>query len=149
MVTVCILVITLAVIVLKSKATDYLTANADTFQTVLEKKSELLDLTRLIKGAELDIVSTQESLTDISATRGLDGLDDGFALAEESAASLNEKISKIIELSNRLKITSMEPVMASLKSQYDIFYKSGVAMSEAYIADGPRTGPVCLRSQPF
>tara|TARA_R110002020_G_scaffold335143_1_gene550291 strand:+ start:8714 stop:10588 length:1875 start_codon:yes stop_codon:yes gene_type:complete len=135
-----ILTIVVSVIVFKSKASDYLTANVDMFQTALDKKSELLELTRLIKGAELDVVSTQESLTDISATRGLDGLDDGFALAEESAAALNEKISEITELSNRLEIPSMVPVMASLKSQYDIFYKSGVAMSKAYIAGGPQAG---------
>jgi len=140
MVTVCILIIAVAVAVFESRAIDYLTTNAETFQTTLDKKSQLLELTRLIKGAELDVVSTQESLTDISATRGLDGLDDGFALAEESATALNEKILKIAELSKRLEIASMEPVMANLKSQYDIFYNSGVAMSKAYIADGPQGG---------
>jgi methyl-accepting chemotaxis protein len=57
------------------------------------KKSDKLitELAVLTKGIELDIVSTQEALTDVSATRALDGLDDGFALAEESAQELKAK----------------------------------------------------------
>jgi len=75
-------------------------------QTIFRENSQTADkvteLSVLQREIELDIVSTQESLTDISATRGLDGLDDGFALAEESSKSLHERIVAAMDLASTL-----------------------------------------------
>lgn len=46
-----------------------------------------------IKDAKLDVVQVQQFLSDVSATRGQDGLDDGFAKAEEFAAKFRTDIT--------------------------------------------------------
>ncbi|WP_193175860.1 methyl-accepting chemotaxis protein [Oricola nitratireducens] len=113
-------------------------------QVILRENSETAtkvnELSVLQKEIELDIVSTQESLTDISATRGLDGLDDGFALAEGSSKSLREKVAAASELATALKEPELVDRLKSLEAQYGMFYKAGIEMANAYIADGPAGG---------
>ena len=107
--------------------------NADTDARVRE-------LCMLQKGIELDIVGTQESLTDIAATRGLDGLDDGFALAEDANRALHEKIVAASALAMSLNIPELVEELESLSRQYARFYESGVAMAQIYVEDGPEGG---------
>ena len=71
-------------------------------------------------------MSTQESLTDVSATRGLNGLDDGFELAKESAASLRKNLQRGKELAATLNAPSLETQMQQLGVQYEAFYAKGV-----------------------
>lgn len=53
---------------------------------------ENFDLTKLIKDIQINVIQVQQWLTDISATRGLDGLDDGFKESAAQAESFNENI---------------------------------------------------------
>ncbi len=89
---------------------------------------------------ELDIVSTQESLTDISATRGLDGLNDGFALAEGSARSLHEKAAALKVLAGKANLPELVTQLESLEASFDGFNAAGIEMAKAYIAGGPEKG---------
>ncbi|PWW03426.1 methyl-accepting chemotaxis protein [Hoeflea marina] len=98
------------------------------------------ELIGLNKKIELDIVSTQESLTDVSATRGLDGLDDGFALAEESAAALRIKAEQVVALAERFQSEALATQITGLLGKYDSFKESGVTMANAYVAGGPAEG---------
>jgi methyl-accepting chemotaxis protein len=113
-------------------------------QTIFRENSQTADkvteLSVLQREIELDIVSTQESLTDISATRGLDGLDDGFALAEESSKSLHERIVAAEDLASALDAPELVERLKSLENQYTEFYAAGFEMANAYIADGPAGG---------
>ncbi|MGV8936088.1 MAG: methyl-accepting chemotaxis protein [Allorhizobium sp.] len=98
------------------------------------------ELVGLEKGIENDIVSTQESLTDVSATQGLDGLDDGFALADESAAALKVKAARIVAIAATLKETALPPRMETLLKRYEEFHSAGITMANAYVASGPTEG---------
>ncbi len=108
-------------------------ANADT-------ATQVRKLIALQKGIELDIVNTQESLTDISATRGLDGLDDGFSLAEETRKSLQQKVADATLLASSIGMPGLVAQLKSLSLQYEKFYEAGVVMANAYIAEGPEGG---------
>ncbi|MBB4064589.1 methyl-accepting chemotaxis protein [Gellertiella hungarica] len=112
--------------------------------TIAEEQERAQDLARLITDLqlriELDIVSTQESLTDISATRGMDGLDDGFALAAGSAKSLHEKVDKLKALSQEAGLNQMVPVLDSLSERFDRFHQTGIEMAKAYMSGGPEAG---------
>ena len=92
------------------------------------------------KDVELAIVSTQESLTDISATQGLDGLDDGFLLAEQEGARLAKLIERINDLAVALHAPELVPAMKLLSDRYGDFHKAGVQMANAFIAGGPAEG---------
>jgi methyl-accepting chemotaxis protein len=98
------------------------------------------ELEVLAKGMELDIVSTQKALGDISATRGLDGLDDGFVLAEESAAALADKANRVMEIGDRLGEPELSAAMLSLTEKFAAFKAAGIEMAQAYIAGGPAEG---------
>lgn len=109
-------------------------------QTAQGASAQIRELVTLQKGIEVDIVSTQESLTDVSATQGLDGLDDGFALAEEAALGLKAKAARVTAIATDLQSSALPLRIVSLVSQYDAFHASGIAMANAYVAGGPAAG---------
>ncbi|GEO83134.1 MULTISPECIES: methyl-accepting chemotaxis protein [Alphaproteobacteria] len=92
------------------------------------------------KEVELAIVSTQEALTDISATQAKDGLNDGFALAEQEAERLGKLVARIGELAGALDAPDLVPAMRLLADRFAEFHTAGIAMANAYIAGGPTEG---------
>lgn len=105
-----------------------------------QNDGSIKELEVLAKGIELDIVSTQEALSDISATRGLDGLDEGFVLAEESAAALADKANRVMEIGDRLGEPELSAAMLSLTEKFAAFKAAGIEMAQAYVAGGPAEG---------
>ncbi|MBI5438453.1 MAG: hypothetical protein HY936_05840 [Nitrosomonadales bacterium] len=55
-------------------------------------KEESVALTLMAKDMEKDVIQVQQFLSDISATRALDGLDDGFEGAETHYANFNPRL---------------------------------------------------------
>ena len=100
----------------------------------------ITELAVLTKGIELDIVSTQEALTDVSATRGMDGLDDGFALAGEAAQDLKTKANRVIEIGDSLNDPAVRTAIEALNAKYATFHAAGIEMAQAYVAGGPAEG---------
>ncbi|MCC2113350.1 MAG: hypothetical protein KDJ16_15045, partial [Hyphomicrobiales bacterium] len=64
-----------------------------------------VELTRLTKQIQVDVVQVQQWLTDISATRGLDGLNDGFDEAASFAERLPNDIAAAREIAEGLGMT--------------------------------------------
>jgi len=92
----------------------------------------LLEHTHRIK---LATVQVQQWLTDISATRGRDGLDDGFAEAERYAGVFRETVAALLRL---------DPQHAAryrnLTPHFDAYYATGRRMAEAYVTSGTDAG---------
>ncbi|MGE0080179.1 MAG: methyl-accepting chemotaxis protein [Thiohalomonadaceae bacterium] len=84
---------------------------------------------------KLATVQVQQWLTDVSATRGRDGLDDGFAEAERYAKVFRETLAELIRL---------DPEHASryraIAPDFEAYYDGGRQMAEAYVAGGPEAG---------
>lgn len=87
------------------------------------------------KAFQLDVVQIQQWLTDISATRGLDGLNDGFDVAKEHYDAATQSVASIRQLDD-VRNVNYEQVQKAL----DQFYLAGKRMAEAYIAGGPSLG---------
>lgn len=87
------------------------------------------------KDLQVAVIQVQQWLTDISATRGLDGLNDGF---DEAAASAEQFRILIDELS------ILEPDKAEVYQQllpvFEEYYRVGQVMAQAYIDGGPASG---------
>ncbi|AFL99984.1 MULTISPECIES: methyl-accepting chemotaxis protein [Desulfitobacterium] len=97
-----------------------------------EDKNVPLLLTSL--ALQKDIIQIQQWLTDISATRGMPGFDDGFDEAAVHYASAKEEIQQLQEL-------GLEAETAKLLTQdLDGFYQMGVTMAQTYIQDGTEAG---------
>lgn len=99
-----------------------------------------LDLSILLKDTEYDIVQVQQWLTDISATRGQDGLNDGFDAAAEFAAKFEDDSRKAMDLSRELGYAKLASQIEEVRSRFPAYYDTGKAMAEAYVADGPAGG---------
>lgn len=84
---------------------------------------------------KLSVVQVQQWLTDISATRGAEGFDDGFDEAEAHAQhfySIIEELKKLDE--------SLTGSLEAIKQSFQPYYETGKRMAQAYIADGPEGG---------
>jgi methyl-accepting chemotaxis protein len=84
---------------------------------------------------KLSVVQVQQWLTDISATRGLDGLNDGFDEAEKNAHQFNKLIKVLIQLDSEQKVRYQ-----NLTPVFDSYYSVGIKMAKAYIEQGPDGG---------
>lgn len=84
---------------------------------------------------KLNVVQVQQWLTDISATRAKDGLNDGFDEAESNAQKFKTLIKELVKLSPDHSQTykNMLPV-------FDAYYTTGIKMAQAYIDEGPVGG---------
>ena len=61
-------------------------------------KDESVVYAGISRQMKLDVVQVQQWLSDISATRAQDGLDDGFKEAEKSSRSFKNGLSKFREM---------------------------------------------------
>ena len=84
---------------------------------------------------KLTVVQVQQWLTDISATRGQDGLNDGFDEAANNAKLFRTLINELIELDshNAERYQAMLPIFES-------YYETGKRMAQTYIDQGPAGG---------
>ena len=84
---------------------------------------------------KLAVVQVQQWLTDISATRGLDGLDDGFTEAEDAARLFRNLLQELqaLDSSNQQRYQAMSP-------SFDAYYNTGQRMAHAYVEQGPAGG---------
>ncbi|MBI5177885.1 MAG: methyl-accepting chemotaxis protein [Nitrospinae bacterium] len=86
---------------------------------------------------KLDVVQVQQWLTDISATRGAEGFDDGYKEAEKFAALFKEHNGKLKKL---FAGTETEDKLKKLDGAFDNFYTFGKQMAAVYIKEGPGEG---------
>ncbi len=121
-----VVVIESSVIIVDSmEISDQSTQLAESRIPILTKAHEL----------KLSVVQVQQWLTDISATRGRDGLNDGFDEAENNARQFRILVDELIALDseNTGRYQAMLPV-------FNAYYDVGKQMARAYINEGPTGG---------
>ena len=84
---------------------------------------------------KLAVVQVQQWLTDISATRARDGLNDGFDEAEANAQHFKQLVKELngLDAQHAERYQAMIPV-------FDAYYQVGKEMAQAYIDEGPSGG---------
>ena len=99
---------------------------------IAEKETPFLNKAHELK---LAVVQVQQWLTDISATRARDGLNDGFDEAENNAQIVRKLIAELSELDpvNKEQYQHMLPT-------FEKYYEVGKKMAQAYIDEGPSGG---------
>lgn len=85
---------------------------------------------------KIDVVEVQQYLTDISATRALDGLDDGFEQAENHAENFRTGINELLGISDASEKEQLEQFL----NDFETFYQIGIVMANEYIDHGPERG---------
>jgi methyl-accepting chemotaxis protein len=109
-------------------------------QRVSEGLTAKVQFALLAKDLERNVVQVQQFLSDVSATRGQDGLDDGFKLAGDNRA---EFLANVARFRDHLKSQHAEDQLQALESvsvNFEIYFKAGVEMAHAYVDGGPSEG---------
>ena len=123
------LVVVIAAISVLSVTTSHVDESTEQLRT---REIAILNKSHAIK---LSVVQVQQWLTDISATRGLDGLNDGFDEAEKNAQLFRKLIKEVSSLDpeNAARYQAILPV-------FEDYYAVGQQMAKAYVAQGPAGG---------
>jgi methyl-accepting chemotaxis protein len=97
-------------------------------------------LIRAAKDIQQDVVQVQQFLSDVSATRGQDGLDDGLEEAQKFAAKFIEDASAAAEIAGAIHRPDIAGLLSETKSAFQPYYQTGQRMAAAYIKEGPAGG---------
>ncbi len=112
-----------------------------TIQTMATDFTEVdSPLVETIGNIELHIVQVQQWLTDISATRGMDGLNDGFDMAEENAQAFRQRVDEAMVLADKLGLSTVKAKLGTVKARFGPYYETGQRMARAYVDIGPARG---------
>lgn len=91
----------------------------------------------LAKDLQQHVIQVQQFLSDVSATRAQDGLDDGFQAAQEHRASFLSGLQALrVAMADRHDSRQMEALNA-LQTSFETYYKAGLNMADAYVKGGP------------
>jgi methyl-accepting chemotaxis protein len=101
---------------------------------------ESRDLVKAVLNIKLNVVQVQQFLTDVSATRALDGLDDGFAKAQEFADAFKLDLASARQIATNINRPSMLEALKNVETAFGPFYENGQKMAHAYIDGGPAAG---------
>ncbi len=97
-----------------------------------ENKIPILNKAHMMK---LSVVQVQQWLTDISATRGRDGLNDGFDEAEVNAQQFRTLVDELMVLDSE-HVERYQAMIPIFSAYYDV----GKQMAQSYIDKGPAGG---------
>jgi len=100
----------------------------------------------LAASVDKNVVQIQQFLSDVSATRGLDGLDDGFKKAEENFAALNAKLAEFEKHFAQKGDAAAAQRVQAIKASAATYFGTGQAMAQAYVAGGPEAGNKLMAS---
>ena len=103
-------------------------------------KDESAVFADIARQMELDVVEVQQWLSDISATRAQNGLDDGFDKAEKSYQSFLSGLARFQTMFEAENDSAGLQQVKELKSSFAGYYEGGKTMANAYIEGGPEAG---------
>ena len=106
--------------------------------------TQQVELALLAKNMERDVVQVQQFLSDVSATRALDGLDDGFTLAQQSRDGFLRDLGQFRTLTRELGDAGLPAKLATIESDFNAYYQGGTAMAHAYVGGGAAAGNLLM-----
>ena len=102
--------------------------------------AQMLELSVLAKQIQLEIVQVQQFLTDVSATRGQNGLDDGWDEAAKYAADFKRDVARADALAKALNASELEQALAEVRVAFPAYYATGQKMAHGYVDGGTVAG---------
>ncbi|MCA9061490.1 MAG: HAMP domain-containing protein [Planctomycetaceae bacterium] len=99
-----------------------------------------------LQGKEMQFhnVQVQQWLTDISATRGMEGFDDGFDEAADHAAEFRKRLDDFRSHYEQEQDVESLRAINELGIAFDGFYTMGRRMAQEYIDNGPEAGNLVM-----
>ncbi|MBF0408653.1 MAG: hypothetical protein HQM10_14995 [Candidatus Riflebacteria bacterium] len=103
------------------------------------------DLAMTSQKMKLNTVAVWQWLTDISATRGLDGLDDGFREAKKERDEFFKNLEKLKDFYNKENVSEKVKELDEINQAFLEYYKNGCEMAKLYIEKGTADGNKLMR----
>lgn len=104
---------------------------------VKEKDTSLLILAEVMSK---EVIGINQHLSEISASRGRNGLDKGFKEAEKNYLTFLDSMERFKDKYRKENDTDGIRRIEELRSRTDEFYKMGKKMAGSYIKDGTQAG---------
>lgn len=114
-----------------------LQASAKSAHNVADQDIQLL---KLIKNIKENVIQVQQWITDISATRGLDGLNDGLDEAKAQADAFYNNLNAAKKIAQSQGYRDIEALLQETETAFPPYYETGQRMAQTYIAFGPEGG---------
>ena len=108
--------------------------------SALLAKDESAIFAGVARQMKLDVVQVQQWLTDISATRGRDGLNDGFDEAEKSYQSFLSGLGQFEGMFQEENDTQGLQTVKDFETSFAAYYETAKKMANAYIEGGSDAG---------
>jgi methyl-accepting chemotaxis protein len=106
----------------------------------LEIKNVDLKLSSAASDMRFDIAEVQQWLTDVSATRGAPGFDDGPKKAEEYAVEVEQKLQTFEAHYKKTNNKAQLENISKIRTNFNNFYAVGKKMATLYVKEGPSAG---------
>ena len=107
----------------------------------------LLTLQKKVVQAKLNVSQVQAFLLSAAASRGQDGLDDGFDNADGAADLFEANINAALKMTAEdPKLTEMHSQFLDAQSAFATFYAAGKKTTEDYVKGGPELGTKSMKS---
>ncbi|WP_281301405.1 MULTISPECIES: methyl-accepting chemotaxis protein [unclassified Iodidimonas] len=100
----------------------------------------VVPLIRSLADIRQSVLQVQQFLTDISATRGQDGLDSGFDEAAQNAAAFAKAVETAKVTAKRLGLISLQDRLDDVNDRFPPYYQMGQTMARLYIDEGTSAG---------
>jgi len=110
------------------------------------KMSGEVDYAMQAKDLQRNVVQVQQFLSDISATRAQDGLDDGFAQAKKNRDEFLEGMKRFRARLGDEGAKSQLALLDKVVADFNAYYDAGVTMAQAYVRGGPPEGNKMMAS---
>jgi len=109
-------------------------------QSVNKVSEQSVQYALLATTVDKNVVQIQQFLSDVSATRGKDGLDDGFQKAKENFDALNAGLNRFEQHFSELGDAAQLKQVQLIRSGAAEYFATGNAMAHAFVAVGPEAG---------
>ena len=93
-----------------------------------------------VLNVKLDVVQVQQFLSDVSATRAQDGLDDGFKNAQHFSEQFDADTKSAKLHAQAMGLTAVVAALDKVRGQFPAYYEVGQKMAHLYVEDGPEGG---------
>lgn len=97
-------------------------------------------LAHLVEEMRYDTAQVQQWFTDVSATRGQDGLNDGFDKARDYAGRFDKASDEALKIAKELQADHLAQGIVKAKEAFKPYLSEGEAMARAYVEGGPGAG---------
>ena len=109
-------------------------------QNLTKVSEQSVEYALLATALDKNVVQIQQFLSDVSATQGKDGLDDGFKNAQTNFDALNASLTRFeAHFANTGDAASGKLVQA-IKADAASYFAAGQTMAQAFVAAGPAAG---------